>query len=264
VANLDDRRIDESSGLAMSRRHADLAYTMNDEGTSPLIFGVQPSTGRTRSAFDLRDAGRFRDPESIRMDPRGLLWLADTGDGHPGKPGKTHDRPNRRHVTIAIFAEPGLGRRAPVTARRYSIVFSDGPHNVESLAIHPVTGQAFLISNAPKGRVYALPNPLREGRNVARATDHGMAAFVTDATFTANGRYVLVRTMRDRDVLIFDAESWARVGTIAAPRMAQGESITEEPGGRTLLMSSEGKSSPLVRVALPEFVGSPSRSKSEC
>jgi len=264
VANLDDRRIDESSGLAASRRHADLAYTMNDEGSSPLIFGIQVSTGRTRSAFDLRGAGRFRDPESIRMDPRGRLWLADTGDGHPGKPGKKHDRPHREHVTIAVFDEPGPRRHAPVKARRYSVEYSDGPHNVEALAIHPATGQAFLISNAPRGKVYALPNPLHGGRNVARATEHRMPPFVTDATFAADGRYVLVRTMRDRDVLIFDSTTWTRVGRIKAPAMEKGESITVERDRRSVLLGSEGRRSPVIRVGLPAFVEAPRLPKSRC
>lgn len=247
----------------MSRKSADLAYTMNDEGTSPQIFAVQPSTGRTRSAFDLIGAGEFKDPEAIRTDPRGRIWLADTGDGHPDKSGDKQDEPDRSHVTIAVFDEPRVGEGGAVTARRYSIVYSNGPHNVEALAIHPATGQAWLISNAKVGRVYRLPNPLRDGRNTARATQHLMPGFVTDATFTADGRFVLVRTMRSPDVLVFDRE-WRRVGTIDAPTMAKGESITVERNGRTILLGSEGRHSPLVRVALPRFAETPTPSKTRC
>lgn len=254
LGNLRDARIDESSGLTMSTRHADLAYTTNDEGESPQVFAIQPSTGRTVSAFDLRGAGDLRDPEAIRSDPRGRIWLADTGDGHPGKPGKKNGQPDRKHVTIVVFDEPERGRRGAVPSRRYSVVFSNGPHNAEALAIHPTTGQAFLISNAKVGRVYQLPNPLRPGRNVARATAHLMPSFVTDATFTVDGRFVLVRTMGSAAVLVFDSRSWKRVGSIAAPRMDKGESITVERGGTSAILGSEGRRSPLVRLALPASV----------
>ena len=264
LGNLRDDRIDESSGLTMSRKHADLAYTMNDEGTSPLIFAVQPSTGRTVSAFDLRGAGEFKDPEAIRLDRRGRLWLADTGDGHPGKPGKKHDRPSREHVTIAVFDEPQRGTSSSVAARRFTVVFSNGPHNAEALAIHPRTGDAFLISNDRVGRVFKLPNPLHAGRNVARATNHLMPAFVTDATFTGNGRFVLVRTMQKSHVVVFDAKTWRRVGTLEAPRMPKGESITVEPNGQTVLLGSEGRHAPLVRVGLRRFAATVTAGASPC
>lgn len=237
----------------MSRDHADLAYTMNDEGSSPLIFGIQPSTGRTVSAFDLPRSGDFEDPEAIRLDPKGRIWLADTGDGHPGKPGKKHERASRDHVTIAVFDEPERGTRGTVVARRHRIEFSNGPHNAEALAIHPRSGQAFLISSDRVGRVYRLPNPLHDGRNVARATNHLMPAFVTDATFTGDGRFVLVRTMQKAHVLVFDASTWRPVGSLDAPRMEKGESITVEPNGQTALLGSEGRNSPVVRVALAGF-----------
>jgi hypothetical protein len=264
LRNLSDDRIDESSGLTMSRKHADLAYTMNDEGTSPLIFGIQPSTGRTVSAFDLRGAGEFKDPEAIRLDHRGRLWLADTGDGHPGKPGKKHGRPSRESVAIAVFEEPKRGTKGSVTARRYTVTYSNGPHNVEALAIRPGTGEAFLISNDRVGRVFRLPNPLRDGRNVARATNHLMPAFVTDATFTRDGRFVVVRTMQKSHLQVFDAKTWRRVGSLEAPRMAKGESIAVEPNGRTVLLGSEGRHSPLVRVGLQRFAASAATDGSRC
>jgi hypothetical protein len=41
------------------------------------------------------------------------------------------------------------------------------------------------------------------------------------------------------------------VGTISSTALPKGESITMEPGGRSILLGSEGNDSPIVRVALP-------------
>ena len=45
VSRMSDPRITESSGLAISVKHDDLAYTINDSGNEPIIFAIKVSPG---------------------------------------------------------------------------------------------------------------------------------------------------------------------------------------------------------------------------
>ena len=138
-----------------------------------------------------------------------------------------------------------------MSARRFPVRYRRGPTNAESLLVHPITGQAFLISKEKVGHVFALPNPLRTQGNVARDIGRRMPAFVTDATFTGDGRFALLRTMTQSGVLVFNARSWSQVATIPAPAMDKGESVSVEPSGRSILIGREGTNSPLIRLTLP-------------
>jgi hypothetical protein len=78
-----------------------------------------------------------------------------------------------------------------------------------------------------------------------------MPAGVSDATFTPDGRHALVETASK--VLVYDPTTWQSVGEFPGPGLPKGESMTVEPGGKSVLMGTEGEDSPLVRIALPEF-----------
>lgn len=232
VSVLADRRITESSGLAMAG--PDLAYTINDENGP--VFVIRPSTGATVRTID--PPGHLEDPEAVAVDSQGRLWVGDTGDGHP--PG---DPARRRHVTITVDGE------------RFAIRYPSGPVNAEALLVHPITGAAYVISKARVGRLYALPQPMAPG--LATDTGHRLPAFVTDAAFTRDGRFALMRTMTQPELLVFDASTWTQVGALPAPPMAQGESLAVEPDGRSVLIGSEGVHSPLIRVPLPTAFAPP-------
>ena len=45
VSEISDSRIKESSGLVVSAEHDDLAYTINDAGNDPIVYGIKISTG---------------------------------------------------------------------------------------------------------------------------------------------------------------------------------------------------------------------------
>jgi hypothetical protein len=241
VSQIQDDRIRESSGLALSTQHDDLVYTINDRGNRPMIYAIQLSTGAvvgttTLSGFDLEDT------ESIAVDADGTLWLGDLGDND-------HEREN---VSIVSFPEPGPGDHDVTTANRYGVELPDGPFDVEGMLVHPDNGQVFLVSKdrGGLGTVYRLPAMTPGATITAEDLDVDAPQAVTDATFTHSGQHALFRT--EDAVWVYDAAKWEPLSRVDTPQLKQGESITVERGDQSILLGSEGKNSPIVRVALPD------------
>jgi hypothetical protein len=243
VSHIDDSRIVESSSLAYSAKYPDLAYTMNDSGHRPIVFAIKVSTGRVVGQTDL-DAFHLKDPESLAVDPRGRLWLGDLGDNDG----------ERDDVSIVAFDEPGPGNAPPRAVQRFPVSYPNGHMNVEAMMVYPTTSQVFLINKTESGNatLFALPQTLRNGqRNEAVNLRRPMPVGVSDASFTPDGRHALVET--GTVIRTYDVQTWEPAGQFETPHLQQAESLTVEPGGRSILLGSEGKDSPLLRVALPAY-----------
>ena len=245
ISEIRDDRIKESSGLALSMRHADLVYTMNDEGGSGAeVYAVQVSTGDVVGATDIGGLP-IEDPESIAVDADGTLWLGDLGD---------NDR-QRDDIAIYAFPEPGPGDHTVAGIDRYRVTLPGGPQDVEGLLVHPQTDAVYIVSKNEdgNGRIFELPE-LTPGGTV-QARDAGEAPEgVTDATFTHSGQWAVLRT--EDDLWLYDPTTWHAVGQAETPKLEKGESVTVERGDQTVLLGSEGENSPLVRVPLPNASGS--------
>lgn len=235
ISEMSDPRIEESSGLVISPKHEDLAYTIND-GDKAIVFAIEISTGNVVGTT--RVSGALEDTEAITIDGNGRMWLADLGD---------NDR-ERDDTALYRFPEPGPGDHS-VSARRYPISYEGGPVDVEAFLVHPKTGEKFVASKDEdaSGSMYALPKKLtRDGDN--RATDLGkpVPRDASDATFTSSGSQALIRT--GEAVHVFDPETWSEVRRLSVPEVENGETIAMEPGGRSFIIGSEGDNSPLIRV----------------
>ena len=161
VSRLDDVRITESSGLAVSTKHEDLAYTINDSGSTSTVFAIRISTGDVVGTTTVRDPNfNWLDTEALALRG-GTLWVADTGDNFL----------QRADAALYAFDEPGPGDHT-VVPRRYPVTYEDGPQNVEAIAVPPKSGRILLLSKLSAGGVvHRLPARLREGAtNVATPT----------------------------------------------------------------------------------------------
>jgi hypothetical protein len=245
VSTIQDERVVESSGLALSTKHDDLAYTINDSGNHPMIYAIQLSSGDVVGVTDL-DKFDVEDTESIAVDSQGILWIGDLGDNDH----------QRNDVSIIALPEPGPGDHHVATANQYGVTFPDGPIDVEGLLVEPTTQRVYLVSknrNA-RGSIYALPT-LRNGETAPAKAIAEAPKAVTDATFTHDGRWALLRTQDD--VWVYDPKTWQPVDRFDTPDLQQGESITVERGDRTVLLGSEGENSPILRVPLPVLPDDP-------
>ena len=252
VSRMNDVRITESSGLAVSSKHEDLAYTINDSGSAATIYAIRISTGEVVGTTSVRDPNwNWLDTEALALRD-GTLWVADTGDNVQ----------QRTDAALYALKEPGPGRHT-VVPRRYPVTYEEGPQNVEAIAVPPKSGRILLLSKLSAGGVvHRLPAKLRKNAaNVAIPTSRATPAFTTDATYTADGKQVLVRNYAVTEVR--DAESWDLVRTDELPDQPLGETIALEPSGRSYLVGSEGLNSALIRVVVQPDAASPSPTPTE-
>lgn len=237
VSRLADPRITESSGLAISTRHRDLGYTINDSGDSPRIFAFRVSTGRTVGVTTVRGV-TWRDTEAMALDGDGRLWVADTGD----------NQAVRRDVALYALDEPGP-TSATVDATRYPLSYQGGPQDVESLAIDPGSGAKVLVTKGVLGgEVLRLPARLSTSEaNVPKDTGWSAPLLATDAAWSPDGDAILVRNYISVQVL--DARTGEVRREQPLPSQEQGETIAFDVGGRSFVVGSEGADSPLLRLA---------------
>ncbi|OUC83010.1 hypothetical protein CA984_40960 [Streptosporangium minutum] len=240
-----DRRITESSGLAVSPTRKNVYYTHNDSSAGPVFFAVG-SNGRTRATFTLQGAAA-RDWEGMAASRdletgAGVLWFADIGDNFDGA---------WPDISVYKVAEPTTLRDAVLPAVRYRFRYEDGGHNAEGVMVHPRTGRLYIVSKEFSGSVYAAPKRLRTDKvNVLRKV--GSAPIMaTDAAYAPDGSSFVIRTYFSATVYRAPGDQIARV---SMPPLEQAESIAYTADGRALLTGSEGAGSPVYRVPLPPEV----------
>jgi hypothetical protein len=158
VCTLKDERILEASGIAASRRTPGLYYVHNDSGDRPRVFLVD-RTGRTRLTIRLKNASHV-DWEDIALAPsdkRGAfdVCVADIGD----------NRARREELIIYRFSEVDAamadGAVVDVQTVAYRIAYADGPADAEALAVHPQTGDGYVLTKRADGacHVYKFTAP---------------------------------------------------------------------------------------------------------
>ena len=236
---MDDEAVIESSGLVDAGR---VVYTTNDSGDDAVIYGFDPAGGRLVSRTTYAD--EVDDVEALAPGRHGVVWAGDTGDNR-----------GRRDSIAAFRVVPGTTTRDR-PARRYTFTYPDGPHDAETLLVHPRTGRFFVVSkSAFGGTVYAAPPHPHPGERPNRLTVFArVTGLVTDGTFFPDGKRVLLRTYGTATVYTFPG--FAPIGTVRLPQQRQGEGISVSRTGRVLI-STEGAHSDVLQVSLPAALTDP-------
>lgn len=238
---VEDSRIIEASGLAVSHHHDRVLYTHNDSGYEPRFFAIGRD-GRTVATFRLADT-QARDWEAMAAgrdeDGRPVLYIADIGDNLGGA---------WDSVSVYRVREPRELRDATLRATRFRFRYADGARNAEALLVHPRTGRLYVASREWHGGMYAAPKRLRtDAVNVLRRVGDA-PSFVTGGAFAPDGGRLVLRTYFSASVY---AEPGGReVGQVSLPDQPQGESVAYRRDGRSLLVGSEGEGSGIWEVPL--------------
>lgn len=253
-------QVDESSGLAASRRTPGVFWTHNDSGGDPTIFAVD-SAGRLLGVVRVTGAEN-RDWEDLAVGPcpaGSCLYVGDIGD----------NAARRRDVEVYRVPEPAPGDAATAPAEIFRLRYPGGPRDAESLFVLP-DGGLYLVN---KGRgepveLFRAPQPLRAGpaqplTRVAElsAREPTRLNMVTGAAATSDGRWVAIRTytglhlFRTSDLLAGRMPESDRVD-LASLEEPQGEGVEIREDGTVYLTSeSPGKGDPAVLSKLSCTLG---------
>jgi hypothetical protein len=247
VFRVSDPRINESSGIALSRRHRGVVYTHNDSGGVPQIFALGPD-GRTRAVLTLAGA-RARDWEAMAVgrDERGrpAIYVADIGDNLGGA---------WPYVTVYRVPEPAALRDRTLRATAFRFKYTDGPRNAETMMINPKTNRLYVASKLFNGALYEAPARLSaRNTNVLRKVGDA-PTLATDGAFAPDGRSFVIRNYFGARVYAMggDGRPGKTLASVGMPQQELGESITYSADGRWLLTGSEGAAQPVYRVPVPK------------
>ena len=163
LALLADPRINESSGLCLSRHTPDRLWTLNDSGGPATLFALDRQ-GRTTAEIHVKGALNL-DWEDLASGPglngQPALFIADIGDNLQLRP----------HVTIYEIAEPppveGSSKALSLRPSRvWRLRYPDGAANAETLLCHPQSGQLYILTKTPQGEavLHAVPPHHRPGK----------------------------------------------------------------------------------------------------
>ncbi len=267
---IDDRHIDESSGLARSQRVDDLLWTLNDSGGAAELYGLDRQ-GHRRVTLAITGATNldWEDLASYRHDGKPYLLIGDMGDNQAVRQTTTYYRVEEPQVA------PGPGPHS-LSVRPdaiYTLRYPDGPRDAESLAVDGVENKAYVLSKRN-----AMPRLYRFDLGTAAAigTSAAMEALgqiqiprVTARVWNHASRHNWVTTMDFDDGLSrayvggllhgyfydrADGESWAQAlarepRAFDLPDYPQIEAATFERGSSSrLYITSEQLPAPLARL----------------
>lgn len=263
------RDLHENSGAAMSVAQPGIWFTINDSGNEPVLFAFD-TTGSPRGSWRINGAQNV-DWESVSYGPcddlnaARCVYIGDTGDNEATTASRSIYR------VLEPRARAG-GARDTLSASRLTYRYPDAPHDVEAMYVAPdatiylVTKRPLLDSQGSLRRalVFRLPADVwsSPAAQIATLVDSlpvipgsAVARLVTDASLSADARYLAVRTYTQVYVFATDPSTGRPIAG-AAPSICnvaslgekQGEGVTWLGTTRRLLFTSEGRSEP-IRIA---------------
>ena len=268
LCDLANPAIDESSGLACSRRSPDILWTHNDSGDQPRLYAFNRKGEHLATvAVTGATARDWEDLASFTRDGKPYLLVADVGDNMWA----------RRFATLYVVPEPALDptKRNVVAAARVEtaieFTYEGGPQNCEAVAVD-VAGQAVYAINKvqePSCQVFRLPlRPNPPGKPwVAKEVATLAIPTVTAMDLSPDGRRAIVLSfLKSRERAYEYArrpdETWAAAFArtprlIELPPLRQGEAICYGADGQTLYLTSEKTPAPLIEVPIARGMAKP-------
>jgi len=259
IATLAHKAINESSGLAASRRRDGVFWTHNDSGDKPRLYALD-RTGAHLGVYKIPGASHndWEDIASFTVDDTAYLLIADTGDNSRRR--KAYQLYLLVEPRPATATQPATGAKL---VRTITFVYPDGANDAEGVAVDVPRREIYLVTRIrrPIAAVYRLPLGKLDPTAAAPAKPFVAEPVAALPVFMANsmdispdGRRLVVGTYGNALQWTRGAkESWSdalrRPGrTIKLPSRRQGEGLCFGRDGRTIYLTSEKLPAPLIEI----------------
>lgn len=267
VGQLENKNLNEASGLARSQRSADVLWSMNDDGKALLFaFDLQ---GRHLGKVEIDGANNkdWEDLASFTLDGTPYLLIADIGD----------NQAKRKTRRLYIVVEPKPGDKSADVAWKVTYRYAGGPRDIESIAVDTDSETVLLLSKReipavlyslplkPEtdetlvaerlGTVTSLPQPSASDVQVAPKTDNWYWQ-PTGMDIAADNRSALVLTYAGVYYYHRDpGQSWIEVFAkpplgVGLNKVKKAEAICFNASGNAAYVTVEQKHAPLLRIDL--------------
>jgi hypothetical protein len=155
---LQNKAMDEISGIAASTLRKDIFYVHNDSGDTSRIFAITPDGKLKRVIYfkgDQKEKLGVRDCEDIAVsaDPntgKSYIYLGDIGDNGA----------ERKYITVYRIEEKKDWKDSLVNAEAVPLhlKYPDGPRDAETLMIDPIEKLIYIVSKRSDSvTVYTSP-----------------------------------------------------------------------------------------------------------
>lgn len=261
---LENKKINESSGMAASNRHPGTFWTHNDSGDTPRIFAFD-ETGKHRGTSHIKGAENvdWEDMGAFLWDGQPFVFIADTGDN--GR--------QRKRYTIYTALEPDDPKDDTQVFHRLEFQYADGSSRDCEAVAYDARENQFLLVEKRKHRdawrnspAWTLKWDPKKTKQEAVAQPAGAISFpiVTGLDLTPSGDQAVIITYFGSGALIKReaGESWQEaiqkpLQTFAMPPRKQGEAVCFGHDAKALFLTSEKVPSPLYRLPIKDTKTNP-------
>lgn len=264
---LEDKEMDEISGIAASGLNNNMYYVHNDSGDTSRFFAISPDGTLHATVYfkgDKKTMQGVYDCEDIAVGPgpadkKSYVYVGDIGDNFSLRP----------YITVYRFDEqqtwdrPG---RTTAIATPLNLKYPDGPRDAETLMIDPLEKLIYIVTKRHDTvSVYTTPLSYKPNDTVtltrrSKLFFEGIKPFkwITAGDISKNGQQVLLKSYEK-------IYYWKRRGnehlweTMQRPAEEikyqpekQGEAIGFTPDGKGAYTTSEGVFSPIYYYKIPD------------
>jgi len=242
AGQMDDKDMEEASGLAYSRRQSGLLWTINDHGGPHSAFALGED-GQKVSEASLQDIKNvdFEDIASTVMDGVPMILVSDTGNNDF----------DREHLSILRFPEPDVSSGENVEISRDDIEdlqvrYEGFSYDCEALAVDESTGDLFMFTKDRENdisEVYRYPFP-QSVENNPFILEHVASLplfWITGADISPDGRTLVLTNKQEafKYSKTEDGVSWAEF-LVNNPEPTCILNLNEEEQREAIAITEEG------------------------
>jgi hypothetical protein len=258
LGQIEDRTLDNASGLVSSRRTPGALWSHNDAGSAPVLYCLD-FQGRSCGTWEVTGA-EAEDWEDIAIGPgpepgTAYLYVGDIGDDGRRRPEIVVYRLPEPAVDLAARPADPPAPGATEAAVAIRLRYPDRPSDAEALLVHPASGDLYIVTkDAAATRVFTAPAPhdpsavttLRLVATLEIGFVNARSRMVTAGDISPDGRHVALMTYAEAyeyalptDGAGFDDVWRAAPLAIHVPDQVQGEALAYRPDSAALLVTGE-------------------------